>query len=648
MSRILTVGLSDELNQALNQRLQGVAVTPVADGEAAVRLLQSEAYGLLVASETAAGLPLPTWLGQVRGALGLDPGQLPAVALLGQQLDAQMVARLVNQLGVGQLLFHPADVNDLLKHASAVLGVALVAPPQLRKASASLSGLWARFREATFKRVGVIEEAAGAVLQGRLTPELRANAEREAHKLRGSLGTFGFEEGARLAAEIDELFSRQGHLDGVSGRMLSEWLVALRAELSAGVGTGPLSEEAAEQNVARKPRILVVDDDEVLAQALVMECEQRGWRAIAVDSPSAARAELVAQGADAVVLDLGFPDEPEGGLDFLAELATRQPPVPAMVLSGKDELVDRLEAARLGAAGYLAKPASALGVGDALQRVLDGRRRLKGTLLAVDDDPSVTAAIEALMTPYGLKVHTLNEPLRFWDVLASVDPDVLVLDVDMPFLSGIELCRVVRQDPRHINLPILFLTARTDLPSIQRMFSVGADDYIPKPLRGPEMHTRIANRLERLSLRKAVAQADALTGAANKAQAYPVIKYMGRLGQRQERPVTLVRLETVGQAKVEELQRLGESLMARFRGVDVVARWDDQEFVVALLDTDVPTAQSKMTAWVVDFEHQMGGVPLRYGLADLGGGAGSLESALDKAKPGTRSTGPLPFLEQPR
>ena len=116
---------------------------------------------------------------------------------------------------------------------------------------------------------------------------------------------------------------------------------------------------------------------------------------------------------------------------------------------------------------------------------------------AASDDPALLDATRALLEPHDIEVSTLGDPLRFWETLEEVAPELLILDVDMPGVNGPELCRTVRNDPRWSRLAVIFATARTDPTTIEEVFSAGADDYIPKPILGPELLTRVANRLER-------------------------------------------------------------------------------------------------------------------------------------------------------
>lgn len=126
-------------------------------------------------------------------------------------------------------------------------------------------------------------------------------------------------------------------------------------------------------------------------------------------------------------------------------------------------------------------------------------------VLAVDDDPKILALLQTLLHPWGLNVITLDDPRKFWDTLKDTSPDLLILDVEMPHISGIEICQAVRNDPDWSELPILFLTVHSDAEIVNQVYSVGADDFVSKPIIGPELVTRIINRLERVKLLRRVA-----------------------------------------------------------------------------------------------------------------------------------------------
>src|SRR5262245_24253987 len=92
---------------------------------------------------------------------------------------------------------------------------------------AAVAKIWERFKETIITRVTVLEQAATALLEGRLDDELRQQAEREAHKLAGAVGTFGFTEGSRLAREIEHLLQAGMALEQTQVLRLADLVVAL-------------------------------------------------------------------------------------------------------------------------------------------------------------------------------------------------------------------------------------------------------------------------------------------------------------------------------------------------------------------------------------------------------------------------------------
>ncbi|BDI20443.1 hypothetical protein ANSO36C_62450 [Nostoc cf. commune SO-36] len=132
--------------------------------------------------------------------------------------------------------------------------------------------------------------------------------------------------------------------------------------------------------------------------------------------------------------------------------------------------------------------------------------------MVVDDDPQIQALLQTLLHPWGLKAIALEDPRQFWETLEAFAPDMLILDVELPYTRGIELCKLVRNDPHWSELPILFLTVHSDAEMVNQVFSVGADDFVSKPIVGPELVTRIVNRLERVKLRQRVAQGGKAVG----------------------------------------------------------------------------------------------------------------------------------------
>jgi len=135
-----------------------------------------------------------------------------------------------------------------------------------------------------------------------------------------------------------------------------------------------------------------------------------------------------------------------------------------------------------------------------VSRVLQQVRVPQSQVLIVDDDPQILVMLQTLLEPLGLKLTTLTDSRLLWNALEKEAPDLLILDVKMPHVDGIELCQVVRNAPRWSGLPIMALTAYTDSDTVQQVFTAGADDVVGKPIVESELVTRIMTRLERAQL----------------------------------------------------------------------------------------------------------------------------------------------------
>src|SRR4051812_14867095 len=116
-------------------------------------------------------------------------------------------------------------------------------------------------------------------------------------------------------------------------------------------------------------------------------------------------------------------------------------------------------------------------------------------VVMVDDDPSLISLVTALLANHGIAVAGTTNPDDLWSALEAKPPDVILLDVDMPGMTGIDLCRRIRADNRWDSVPVIFLTARTT--AAVELFDAGADNYLTKPVEGRELLAVLRSRVRR-------------------------------------------------------------------------------------------------------------------------------------------------------
>jgi diguanylate cyclase (GGDEF)-like protein len=468
---------------------------------------------------------------------------------------------------------------------------------------AAIEALWQERKGDVIARLAVAEEAVAAALTGELGAELRDSATLEAHKLAGVAGTFGFPGASERARELELTLRAPGPLDTVVHRM-AELTVAIRQELEApaaepGPAVPSLGAPAAAAGEAGPPTppmaepgaldLLVTGGDAERGARLSDEAAVRGLRAAFAPAPAQARAIATARRPAAVLLDLDVDGGSEAGLELLAELAHDRP---VIVVTDSEESIDRVEVARRGGRGFLPRSMTVAALIDAVVALRDRTRAAGSSVLALDDDPVALSVLAGALRSAGLEVETIDAPERLWPALERLAPDLLVLDYDMPGISGPELCRSIRNDARWQRLPVVFLTARRDAASIEALFAAGADDYVTKPFVGPELLARVTNRLERVRLFQALAYTDPLTGLANRRRGLDALETLRRLSDRHGQPFALAifdcdRFKSIndggGHALGDAVLRgIAAALGGHFRGEDVVSRWGGDEFVVGI------------------------------------------------------------------
>ncbi|MEK8049277.1 diguanylate cyclase [Ideonella sp. DXS22W] len=223
----------------------------------------------------------------------------------------------------------------------------------------------------------------------------------------------------------------------------------------------------------------------------------------------------------------------------------------------------------------------------------------RSKVLLVDDDPTVITVLGRLLEGFvRLRFATGGEEaLR---LAAEWQPDLVLLDVQMPDLSGFEVCARMKRDPLLTDVPVIFVTAHDDTEQELLGLELGAVDFIGKPPRGPLVLARVRTHLRVKQMADALrvaAATDGLTGLANRRRFDEVAPREWLRAQRSGAPLSLL-LVDIDHFKAYNdhyghpagdrcLQAVAQAMRSVVhRPADLLARFGGEEFVLLLPETD--------------------------------------------------------------
>jgi diguanylate cyclase (GGDEF)-like protein len=458
-----------------------------------------------------------------------------------------------------------------------------------KEVRSKLSDVWHRCKNRISEQIFIIEQVTN-----QLDLTIQQPAAQQAHSLAGSLGTFGFAEGSRLAREMEHILAEHP-LKPKSLKKLQGLTTALRQAIDMPVAAPNLVFSAPDFTVAEpariEPLILVVSSDQGWIEAFEKELPLWNYHLASASTPRAVSKICENDAPKIVILDLGCFDSCEMGMALLSTFQHHNPPIPAIVLTTHNELTERLEVSRHGGRLLLQKSTPIPQVLEAASQVIQKLSLNQARILVVDDDISLLNALNTLLKPWGFNVFTLSDPQHLLETLESVKPDILLLDIEFPDLSGIELCQVVRSDLNWSHLPVVMLTAHNETETIAQAFGSGADDFINKPIIGAELVARILNRLERVKLLRQLLENDPLTGVANRQKSTQDLNDLLRSSDRSDQPVAIavINIDRLRDINVQYGHATGDAVLRQFGHLlrksfhqDIVSRWGGEEFVVGM------------------------------------------------------------------
>ncbi|MGG6295577.1 response regulator [Leptolyngbya sp. AN02str] len=359
------------------------------------------------------------------------------------------------------------------------------------------------FKNKICDRLRIFQQTVKELEIGVLTIELHKQAINEAHRFAGTLGTFGLTEASQFAEAIENLLQIYP-LSLEQAQQLRQLVEKLSTELETFLFEPTFNPEIDSTH----PQLWLLSDDNSWLQTLAQFTDARSIEVKSVSIPPGVEwipqvlHRIQLQPPNVLLIDVDI--APLSQITTLITELSEQLSMPVLVIAKNDDFAQRLEISKCGAYRFLLKTMPLHLVLDQITQSLQYAQLRGSRILAVDSDRQTLMKIRHTLTPWRLQVKLLDDPQQFWQTLNEFLPHLLLLSVDMPNLTGIDLCQVTRTDPFWSQIPILFLTSRGSTEAIHQLFIFGADDYISKPIAREDLLTRTLNRLARSGGKKSI------------------------------------------------------------------------------------------------------------------------------------------------
>jgi len=262
-------------------------------------------------------------------------------------------------------------------------------------------------------------------------------------------------------------------------------------------------------------------------------------------------------------------------------------------------------------------------------------------VLVVEDSASATAVIQRALTQHGIESRAIDDPRKLLEAAADFRPDAILMDMYMPFCTGVEATSALRQIPEYHALPVIYLSSETDIAQQVEALRLGGDQFLTKPINPIILASVVRTKIQRYREMLYSGRHDSLTGLLNHSTAKMQLSQLlndalphgnlvvGMIDIDHFKSINDNYGHPVGDQVIRSLAWL---LRGRLRNSDLIGRYGGEEFIVALPESKIERAIALFNRIREDFSalphtHANGSVQATFscGLATLPGYASASE-----------------------
>lgn len=231
-----------------------------------------------------------------------------------------------------------------------------------------------------------------------------------------------------------------------------------------------------------QPNILIVDDSLIIRKALSRQLEKFGAVVSQAEDGEKGLTESLSGSFDLIITDVEMPNLDGFGLCEKLKENPHTRGIPVIILSSLESDRDIEQGFRVGAAAYVSKSEAQSQLNETIERVLEKSRFHRGRLiLVVDDSLKIRQILSQALAEEGFQVITAENGKQALLRVQDLRPDLILSDIDMPVMNGVDLCKKLHTDPALAAIPFVMMSPNCDRAIMRRMLQWGAASYLIKP-----------------------------------------------------------------------------------------------------------------------------------------------------------------------
>lgn len=232
-----------------------------------------------------------------------------------------------------------------------------------------------------------------------------------------------------------------------------------------------------------KGKLIFVADKAGQNEPLCSQFESLGVESCLVDDLATAK-DLAQKNVGSIVVAALELVEP---IKVLSDESVESPGVPLIFTTDEDNQENRAKAVRNGGTGFILEPISISSLCEQIERLHDLHADTPKRILVMEDSKAQARYYEKVLAKGNFDIRVVIDPTEFLDALRSFGPETVLMDMQMPGSSGVELTQIIRQMPRYAHLPIIFLSAEENIRKQNQALMSGGTSFIVKPVQKEQL-----------------------------------------------------------------------------------------------------------------------------------------------------------------